>query len=958
MNSFIENVNYVANLDNKYGSSIEIYKNNLSLRTELHDIVFTLEYYNFTDKKLHTLEYSYNDMSIDNFNSTLLNLKSQVELTGLFDCVVSFSYTNFIINNVASIHIKITSKSENIKTYGLNLNITKDLTEIYNINGIVSDTLKILPYLSSIDKSIFDGIINVSNNIEAIQNTEENANIAITQANIAISKANEALSSANSASASETISIEKSSIAIAKASEAFTSASEALASENAAKSSETNSSINEVNASTSANNASISEANALASANSASVSSAIAINKSTEASASASNALDSENSALDSKNSAIASATTAITKASEAFSSAVSASTQAEVATTKAGEASTSATNAAASATSATTAATTATTKASEASISATSAAASATDASTSATESATSAGQSATSASSAASSATDANISKLAAASSASDASASAVSANQSALDAIEALDEFTDIYLGRKATAPTVDNDGNALVEGTIYWNTTLKSLFIYDGTMWDPAVFDASGAVVSFNGRSGAITLTNADVTGATGQDLSVVGAPSFASVKVTGGTGAAGTMSWNSDESTADLVLENGVTLQVGQENNRLVRNATGVAITNMTVCMFAGTIGNSGRVKVAPFDGLFTHTHYIYGIATHNIAAGADGYITIDGKVREVNTTGSLVGETWADGDILYAKPNDNGRLTNVEPADDELKIIVASVVNAHANGTLEVRVLPFNENMIAKRANKLTTARTISLSGDASGSVDFDGSANVSMTVTVADDSHLHSFANITNKPTTLNGFGITDAYTKAEVDTIVDNLDALPSQTGFAGKYLKTDGTVATWESSMDDSTTSTTSTWSSDKIDEEITEAVGSIDLSSKQDVLVSGTSIKTVNGISVLGSGDITLAVGTDVIEVSVSTAMQVFTHYVVKDGGVSLTLPSSVVVGDKVIISTSGHYVTILRNGYNIGFLAEDLVVDVLNTTVKLQYINLNEGWRIV
>ena len=29
MNSFIENVNYVANLDNKYGSSIEIYKNNL-----------------------------------------------------------------------------------------------------------------------------------------------------------------------------------------------------------------------------------------------------------------------------------------------------------------------------------------------------------------------------------------------------------------------------------------------------------------------------------------------------------------------------------------------------------------------------------------------------------------------------------------------------------------------------------------------------------------------------------------------------------------------------------------------------------------------------------------------------------------------------------------------------------------------------------------------------------------
>lgn len=446
-------------------------------------------------------------------------------------------------------------------------------------------------------------------------------------------------------------------------------------------------------------------------------------------------------------------------------------------------------------ATSALSSATTATTKANEASVSATSAATYATNANTSA--------------SSAASSATDANTSKLSAISSADAASASAVSANQSALDAIEALDEFTDIYLGRKATAPTVDNDGNALVEGTIYWNTTSKSLFIHDGTNWNTAVFDASGAVVSFNGRDGEVTLTNSDVTEATGQDLSVVGTPSFASVKVTGGTGlTAGVMSWNADESTVDLVLENGATLQVGQENNRLVRNDTGVTITNMTVCMFAGTIGNSGRVKVAPFDGIFTHTHYIYGIATHNIGTETDGYITINGKVREVDTTGSLVGETWIDGDILYAKPNDNGRLTNVEPADDELKIIVASVVKAHTSGTLEVRVLPFNENMIAKRANKLTTTRTISLSGDVSGSVNFDGSENANMTVTVADDSHLHSFSNITNKPTTISGYGIIDAYTKTEIDTITNNLDALPSQTGFAGKYLKTDGKVATWES------------------------------------------------------------------------------------------------------------------------------------------------------
>ncbi len=45
----------------------------------------------------------------------------------------------------------------------------------------------------------------------------------------------------------------------------------------------------------------------------------------------------------------------------------------------------------------------------------------------------------------------------------------------------------------------------------------------------------------------------------------------------------------------------------------------------------------------------------------------------------------------------------------------------------------------------------ASTATKLQTARTISLGGDASGSITFDGSANKTLTVAVADDSHSHS---------------------------------------------------------------------------------------------------------------------------------------------------------------------------------------------------------------
>lgn len=76
-------------------------------------------------------------------------------------------------------------------------------------------------------------------------------------------------------------------------------------------------------------------------------------------------------------------------------------------------------------------------------------------------------------------------------------------------------------------------------------------------------------------------------------------------------------------------------------------------------------------------------------------------------------------------------------------------------------------------------------ATKLATARTISLTGDVSGSVPFDGSANVDIAVTVANDSHTHAFANVTGKPTTVSGYGITDVYTKTQTDSTISTAVA-----------------------------------------------------------------------------------------------------------------------------------------------------------------------------
>jgi hypothetical protein len=58
----------------------------------------------------------------------------------------------------------------------------------------------------------------------------------------------------------------------------------------------------------------------------------------------------------------------------------------------------------------------------------------------------------------------------------------------------------------------------------------------------------------------------------------------------------------------------------------------------------------------------------------------------------------------------------------------------------------------------------AESASQLQTARTIALSGDVTGSASFDGSANATITATVADNSHNHTIANITGLQTALDG--------------------------------------------------------------------------------------------------------------------------------------------------------------------------------------------------
>ena len=62
-----------------------------------------------------------------------------------------------------------------------------------------------------------------------------------------------------------------------------------------------------------------------------------------------------------------------------------------------------------------------------------------------------------------------------------------SATAAAASAAAAATTYDNFDDRYLGAKSSAPSVDNDGNALIEGALYWNSTSNAMLAWDGAAW---------------------------------------------------------------------------------------------------------------------------------------------------------------------------------------------------------------------------------------------------------------------------------------------------------------------------------------------------------------------------------------------------------------------------------------------------------------------------------------
>ena len=424
--------------------------------------------------------------------------------------------------------------------------------------------------------------------------------------------------------------------------------------------------------------------------------------------------------------------------------------------------------------------------------------------------------------------------------------------------------------------------------------------------------------------------------------------------------------AGSVYYNDTDGTLNVILKGGnVTLQVGQEQVVRVVNKTATNISlleaNYQAVRITGAQGQRPKVDLAQATTDLLSAETI-GLVTETIANNAEGFITTSGLVRGINTTGSLQGETWADGDILYLSPTTAGNVTKVKPTAPNHLIVIGYVIYAHATqGTIYVKVdngyeldelhnvkiaTPANNNVLAYTlatdiwenktvesalgftpvvANSAITGATktkitydakglVTAGADATtadiaastnknyvtdaqatviGNTSGTNSGNQTLANTSDATSHTVTLSSTGGSVQLVEGSGITLTTTGTSADGII----TIASTGGGGGSGTVTNvsaltlGTTGTdLSSTVANSTTTPVITLNVPTASAANRGALSSTDWSTfngKQDALVSGTSIKTVNSTSLLGSGDVavqaTLVSGTNIKTINSSSIL---------------------------------------------------------------------------
>jgi hypothetical protein len=199
-------------------------------------------------------------------------------------------------------------------------------------------------------------------------------------------------------------------------------------------------------------------------------------------------------------------------------------------------------------------------------------------------------------------------------------------------------ALDNFTDTYLGAFASDPTVDNDGNPLTTGDLYFNTTSNELKVYNGSAWQVAAISADGLLASANNlsdvASAATAIANLGIS-ATAAELNVLDGitASTAELNYTDGVTSAiqtqldaklalagGTLTGAAIGSTQTASVTGSTTLDFSTYQNFVLTMTGNVTLDNPTT----ETVGQSGFIIFSQTAG------YTVSLGTDYETAGGAG----------------------------------------------------------------------------------------------------------------------------------------------------------------------------------------------------------------------------------------------------------------------------------------------------------------------------------------
>jgi hypothetical protein len=317
--------------------------------------------------------------------------------------------------------------------------------------------------------------------------------------------------------------------------------------------------------------------------------------------------------------------------------------------------------------------------------VDAASATTSASAAATSATASANSATASASSASTASTQASNASTSASTASTQATNSANSATASASSATSAAASFDSFDDRYLGAKSSAPSTDNDGDALITGALYFNTSSNQIFSWTGSAWvaikpssseqtniDAVAADATdiGAVagkateigrlgtsdavadMAILGTSDVVTDMNTLGTADVVNDMNVLGTSANVTAMNTLGTSANVTAMSNCSGSIANI-------------------NTTATNITDVNTFAVRYRIGSSNPTSSLDAGDLFFNTSdstlKVYnGSAWVTIQADTDVKVSVSSNDT---TPGFLNGKLVAGTNITLTENNDGGNET-------------------------------------------------------------------------------------------------------------------------------------------------------------------------------------------------------------------------------------------------------------------------------------------------